>query len=190
MYSEQIGSRACYLGMAEEAAELSAICNKLIRIVDGDNPSPMTEGEAQMKVREEFTHLWIYATELGICPSIDTIFDATKRFKERMKAEEIKGKLRKEVSEVGERGELSRVPIRAINYTLSSSSDDHITGVLHECFRHTNCDDCPIMFCECEKIANKVRTRFEVAKERIRNDNLRESCCSFEQGRGDEEDAI
>lgn len=51
---ENLSERAIILQLAEEASELSAAASKLVRILDGENPSPVTPEQARLNLLEEF----------------------------------------------------------------------------------------------------------------------------------------
>lgn len=69
-----------YMGIAEEAAELSSVASKVARILHGEIPARMTIEEAKNKVQEEFTDLLIYMNELGITPSNDVYVQKCNRY--------------------------------------------------------------------------------------------------------------
>lgn len=51
---EHLSQKAIVNQIAEEAAELSAAASKLARILDGENPSPVTLEEAYHSLAEEY----------------------------------------------------------------------------------------------------------------------------------------
>lgn len=55
-----------FLQMAEEAAELSAACSKVARILDGQNPAGKTLPEAVLSVMEEFTDVTLAAEAVQV----------------------------------------------------------------------------------------------------------------------------
>lgn len=52
--------------LQEEAAELAQACSKLLRIMDGTNPTPVTEEEAWENLHEEFDDVMNAAQVAGI----------------------------------------------------------------------------------------------------------------------------
>lgn len=52
---DNLTEKDLYLQMAEEAAELAQSCAKMVRVVEGSNPTPVTEEEAKASVREELS---------------------------------------------------------------------------------------------------------------------------------------
>lgn len=50
---EEIGQAAALEQLAEECAELGKAALKLARIIRGENPTPVTEEEAEKNLREE-----------------------------------------------------------------------------------------------------------------------------------------
>lgn len=51
---EHLSQRAIILQLAEESAELSAAASKLVRVLDGCNPSPVSQEAARKKLLEEY----------------------------------------------------------------------------------------------------------------------------------------
>lgn len=51
---DNLSQRAIVLQLAEEAAELASASTKLVRIMDGENPSPVSEDEARANLLEEY----------------------------------------------------------------------------------------------------------------------------------------
>lgn len=78
---KDISNEALYVGIAEEAAELSAAASKVVRILHGEIPARMTLEEATDKVQEEYTDLLIYLNEVGITPSNDIYDQKLERYK-------------------------------------------------------------------------------------------------------------
>lgn len=66
---EHLSQRAILLQLAEGAAELSSAASKLVRILDGENPSPTSPQKARENVIEEYgdvldcIDIWITASE-------------------------------------------------------------------------------------------------------------------------------
>lgn len=50
--------------LAEEAAELASAANKMIRIIDGANPTPVSAEDGWQNVVEEFTDVQVCAGEI------------------------------------------------------------------------------------------------------------------------------
>lgn len=53
-----------YEQLAEEAAELSQAANKMARVLRGTNPTPVTKGEAQKDLVEEYTDVVLVANDI------------------------------------------------------------------------------------------------------------------------------
>ena len=66
MMIEKIGKPAMLEQMAEEAAELSQAALKLVRVIRNENPTPVTQGEAQKCLIEEWTDVYQCAIELNL----------------------------------------------------------------------------------------------------------------------------
>ena len=63
---EKIGIPAMLEQTAEECSELSMAAIKLLRILYGENPTPVTEEEAQKALKEEFSDVMFCASDLGL----------------------------------------------------------------------------------------------------------------------------
>lgn len=72
--------------LAEEAAELSAAASKAARIVEGVNPSPISQEIAFEHIVEELTDVKLCADTLNVHPDICTYNAKLERWKERLKA--------------------------------------------------------------------------------------------------------
>lgn len=64
MIREKIGLPATLEMAAEEAQELSHACQKMARVLRGDNPTPVTEAEAADAIEEEAADVMICIEEL------------------------------------------------------------------------------------------------------------------------------
>jgi len=51
---DHLSQRAILLQLSEEASELSVAATKLVRILDGENPSPVSPEEARSHILEEY----------------------------------------------------------------------------------------------------------------------------------------
>lgn len=71
--------------LAEEASELSQAALKLARVYRGENPTPVSELQANAHLREEFTDVFLVADILGLPVDWDQICYKTRRWKERLK---------------------------------------------------------------------------------------------------------
>ena len=54
-FNKYIPAPAMYESLAEECIELAQAAQKMARVIRGENPTPVTEEEADDMVREEFT---------------------------------------------------------------------------------------------------------------------------------------
>lgn len=70
--------------LAEEAAELAQAALKLRRVVDGRNPTPVTEQEARQNLMEEYTDVVHCALELGVIENLHLIVEKRARWKARL----------------------------------------------------------------------------------------------------------
>jgi len=61
-----IGQRAALEGLAEECCELAQAALKLIRAIDGENPTPVSEEKCVEKLREEAGDVLMLLEFLGI----------------------------------------------------------------------------------------------------------------------------
>lgn len=87
---DKIGDAAMYEQMAEECAELGKAALKMARILRNENPTPVTETEAENAIIEEFNDVVICALELGYHSSVTIARQKMQRFKQRW--EEANGK--------------------------------------------------------------------------------------------------
>lgn len=74
---ENLSQRAIILQLAEEASELAAAANKLVRVLDGENPSPVTPEQARLDILEEFGDI-LNSMDLIITPT-ENVFVGEKR---------------------------------------------------------------------------------------------------------------
>ena len=63
---EKLGRTELLAQLAEEAAELSQAALKLRRVLDGRNPTPVTEAEATLHLQEELTDVLLCAVTVGV----------------------------------------------------------------------------------------------------------------------------
>ena len=63
---EKIGIPAMLEQTAEECSELAKAAIKLLRILYNENPTPVTEEEAQEALEEEFSDVILCSSELGL----------------------------------------------------------------------------------------------------------------------------
>ena len=87
---EKIGSPAMLEQLAEEASELAQAARKLARVERGENPTPVTENEANDHLVEEFTDVTTCARELGLRADpcikkhkIDRFYDRLQSWQEK-----------------------------------------------------------------------------------------------------------
>lgn len=74
---QNLSERAIILQLAEEASELAAAANKLVRVLDGENPSPVTPEQARLDILEEFGDI-LNCMDLIVTPT-ENIFVGEKR---------------------------------------------------------------------------------------------------------------
>ena len=91
----KIGVAAMYEQLAEEGAELTKAALKMARILRGENPTPLTIGEAMRALHEEVTDVQICLDELALEPVKAVRKKKLFRFQERWR-EWIGNKGRKE----------------------------------------------------------------------------------------------
>lgn len=71
----QLSEHALLLQFAEESVEAAMAAIKLVRILDGENPTPVTEEEARANLTEEMADIQVVQTILGVDPrEIDEIY--------------------------------------------------------------------------------------------------------------------
>lgn len=81
--------------LAEEAAELSAAAMKLARVLDGSNPTPVSEYFAMNAMLEEYADVVLCAEILGVYEEEMKKIEATKNMKLQrwvQRLEELHGK--------------------------------------------------------------------------------------------------
>ena len=88
MVIEKIGKPAMLEQLAEEAAELSQAALKLARVLRGENPTPVTQEEAEKHLIEEYTDVWLCAYELGLPVDLKQIDEKLERFQKRWEGKE------------------------------------------------------------------------------------------------------
>lgn len=96
MMIEKIGKPAMLEQLAEEAAELSQAALKLARVIRNENPTPVTQREAQKRLIEEWTDVYQCAMELDLLVDWPQINEKQRRFEQRW---EEKGNLPEEPEE-------------------------------------------------------------------------------------------
>lgn len=79
-----LGEAEVLAQLAEEAAELAQAALKLRRVVDGRNPTPVTEQEARQNLMEEYTDVVHCALELGIMENPHLISEKHERWCHRL----------------------------------------------------------------------------------------------------------
>ena len=82
---EKIGRPAMLEQLAEEASELAQAALKCARIERGENPTPVTEREAEAHLIEEYTDVETCAKELKLSASRDIEVMKIRRFYDRLK---------------------------------------------------------------------------------------------------------
>lgn len=84
MIIERIGRAAMLEQMGEEAAELAKAALKLERVLRCENPTPVTEEEAERALTAEFTDVQHCAGELKLETDWQQIDAKNRRFKQRL----------------------------------------------------------------------------------------------------------
>lgn len=87
-----LGEAEVLAQLAEEAAELAQAALKLRRVLDGRNPTPVTEKEARQNLMEEYTDVVHCALELGVVENLHLIVEKRTRWKMRLVVEDTNGK--------------------------------------------------------------------------------------------------
>lgn len=82
-----IGKAALLEQLAEEATELAQAALKQARILRRENPTPITEQEAQLNITEEFTDVIHCARELELDIDESQILYKSKRWIDRIKSQ-------------------------------------------------------------------------------------------------------
>lgn len=72
--------------MAEESAELAQAALKLRRVIDGTNPTPVSEEEAKAAIIEELSDVALCCKLLNIRPSYYTMQNKLNRWRKRLEA--------------------------------------------------------------------------------------------------------
>lgn len=88
MMIEKIGKPAMLEQLAEEAAELSQAALKLDRVLRGENPTPVTQEEAEKHLIEEYTDVCLCASELLLLVDWKQIDEKLERFRKRWEERE------------------------------------------------------------------------------------------------------
>lgn len=83
---ERVGLPAELEQTAEECTELAKAALKLARILYGENPTPVTEEQAEKDLTEEYSDVVLCAKELDICDDPDDIIDIPTDRKQRLLA--------------------------------------------------------------------------------------------------------
>lgn len=80
---DYIGYPAMLEQLAEECAELGKAALKMARIFRRENPTPVTEDDAELALIEEYTDVVQCARELGLKPNLMQMYVKKERFFER-----------------------------------------------------------------------------------------------------------
>lgn len=72
--------------LAEKAAELAQAALKLRRVIDGTNPTPVSEEEAKAAIIEELSDVALCCKLLNIRPSYYTMQNKLNRWRKRLEA--------------------------------------------------------------------------------------------------------
>lgn len=70
--------------LAEESIELGNAALKLVRVIDGSNPTPITLNDAEKHLVEEYTDLMLVAEVLGLKVDLDIYETKLERWKKRI----------------------------------------------------------------------------------------------------------
>ena len=76
--ADKLGRSELLAQLAEEAAELSHAALKLRRVLDGKNPTPVLEGEAERDLHEEIADVLLCAATVGINKIVARAFVSAK----------------------------------------------------------------------------------------------------------------
>lgn len=76
-------------GLAEEATELAQAALKLRRVLDGTNPTPVSEEDARRALQEEVDDVQIYELALNLTWSIKGLRSKTARWQERLTGKKV-----------------------------------------------------------------------------------------------------
>lgn len=79
-----VGEAAIYEQLAEEAAELSQAALKCARIIRRENPTPVTQEEADRHLQEEFSDVMLCTEVLGLKEDPEITERKAKRWVERL----------------------------------------------------------------------------------------------------------
>lgn len=81
---ERIGLPAVLEQTAEECTELAKTAIKLARVLYGENPTPVTEEQAEKDLIEEYSDVVQCAKELGINDTTESTLSVTDGRKQRL----------------------------------------------------------------------------------------------------------
>lgn len=83
----QLSERALLLQFVEECSEAAQAAAKLVRILDGENPTPVTEEEARKHLIEEIADIQVVEAVLDVDPrEIDEIYtEKMERWADRLR---------------------------------------------------------------------------------------------------------
>ena len=90
MIKELISEAAVYEQLAEEAAELAQAASKCARILRGENPTPVSWGEAHRNLIEEFTDVKVCGNELDLVVDMELYSTKIKRWQHRIMEKQVK----------------------------------------------------------------------------------------------------
>lgn len=79
--------------LAEELMEAGHAALKLRRVLDGTNPTPVTEAEARARLIEELSDVKVCTMALNLHPDRNYIIQKTERWRRRLKEAKDNGKL-------------------------------------------------------------------------------------------------
>ena len=90
---EIIGEAAVYEQLAEECSELAKEVLKMSRSLRDENPTPVTKEEALRNMSEEFTDVYLCASDLGLVVDYKQLLSKDQRWRNRIQTNAWKKKL-------------------------------------------------------------------------------------------------
>ena len=81
---DTIGEPAMYEQLAEECTELSHACQKLARILRGENPTPARSEVVAKSINEELVDVILVASEIGLVVDNELMAQKRNRWRERL----------------------------------------------------------------------------------------------------------
>lgn len=94
LIQELIGEAAVYEQLAEECTELAKEALKMARILRNENPTPIKKEQVEKNLSEEFTDVFLCASDLGIHFDYRDLIYKDDRWRNRIQAEKWKKKFK------------------------------------------------------------------------------------------------